>query len=495
MVANKRITAHEKRLRASLLRKAEQSARIHNSNHDRQYNQKLNKFSLMTSEEKIQHLGLENTTLTDADEGRPPSSSQEVLLSTLTGNDADEGRPPSSSQEVLLSTRSLPDKYSHRDHGHVTSVKDQETCGSCWAFAATGAFEGSYSSVTGVLKSFSAKELLDCTYPSNYKACKGGWYHRAWQYIKREGRFASERDIPYIRRQESCSKWHDKPNGIRNAKYVNYFRTHKTNWHWQLRQTIRSYTPAIAFTVEKDFYGYEVGHYDGCPTLKSVNHAIILVGYGPHFWEGKNSWGADWGDKGFVKFTRTIHNVCRILDYVMYPLVEKEERGEEDEPDAPSERDMVEVAGGKVTDSSDDIPVPTTVDGDDGSCTATNRTRLPYFRVNLGKTYRVHRVEIVTDKPASLVDSTVHIGTQGDFMDTEFGMIKEVEDGKAVLRSEDAVEGSWVYLELYRKWELILSVCEIRVFAAPTEEDEDDGTCPKGITLCPDGVCRHIHMC
>ena len=40
-----------------------------------------------------------------------------------------------------------------------------------------------------------------------------------------------------------------------------------------------------------------------------MNHAIIIVGYGEtedgiKYWVAKNSWGADWGDGGYIKFER-----------------------------------------------------------------------------------------------------------------------------------------------------------------------------------------------
>ena len=53
---------------------------------------------------------------------------------------------------------------------------------------------------------------------------------------------------------------------------------------------------------------------------QGLNHAVLVVGYTPTFWIVKNSWGAYWGDSGYIYMARNQNNLCGIADYPSYPI-------------------------------------------------------------------------------------------------------------------------------------------------------------------------------
>jgi cathepsin H len=85
---------------------------------------------------------------------------------------------------------------------------------------------------------------------------------------------------------------------------------------------------AVSFQVINGFSRYVSGVYkaDNCgTTTQDVNHAVLLTGYGidndMKFWNIKNSWGANWGNKGYFKIQRG-SNMCAIAQCNSYPLID-----------------------------------------------------------------------------------------------------------------------------------------------------------------------------
>lgn len=74
--------------------------------------------------------------------------------------------------------------------GGVTGVRNQGTCGACWAFAAVAAIESRLRIQTGQSWELSEQQLIDCANtdadPSYWSTgCEGGWPTHALNYASR----------------------------------------------------------------------------------------------------------------------------------------------------------------------------------------------------------------------------------------------------------------------------------------------------------------------
>mmetsp|Transcript_15644 Transcript_15644/g.11021 ORF Transcript_15644/g.11021 Transcript_15644/m.11021 type:complete len:99 (+) Transcript_15644:254-550(+) len=74
-----------------------------------------------------------------------------------------------------LPVEGIPELIDWRDLGAVTKVKDQGTCGSCYAFSAIGSFEGAWYLKHNELVEFSPQNAVDCSYDYENYGCMGGW--------------------------------------------------------------------------------------------------------------------------------------------------------------------------------------------------------------------------------------------------------------------------------------------------------------------------------
>ena len=70
-------------------------------------------------------------------------------------------------------TTSLPDSFDWREKGVVSSVKNQGTVGTCWAFSTVGNVEGQWAIAGNSVTSLSAEQLVDCDATYDPNKCVG----------------------------------------------------------------------------------------------------------------------------------------------------------------------------------------------------------------------------------------------------------------------------------------------------------------------------------
>jgi len=187
----------------------------------------------------------------------------------------------------------------------MTSIKDQASCGSCWAFASVGAMEAQYQIGKGnpnIGVDLSEQNILSCSGGS----CSG-WYLDSTLNFLRDSGTPDEACDPYSGTQTSCGSG-------RCADYMS--RIYKiTGWSWidtsasNIKNYIYTHGPVLVWMpVFSDFPWYDASFWQNYFYAHSTSgsysgHFVVIVGWndqGPgtadDYWIVRNSWGTSGGD-------------------------------------------------------------------------------------------------------------------------------------------------------------------------------------------------------
>lgn len=190
----------------------------------------------------------------------------------------------------------------------VTSVKDQGSCGSCWAFSALGSVEGRYNLMNNEVHDFAEQQLCDCDRKAilgliGNKGCKGGLMWKAMDYLKKHGA-DEETQYPYISGDGS-----DKLacNEVPSTSYTKGHTFIMTGEYSDLRLALTEGPVAIAVNAGQEcFRFYKKGILSDCAG-EALDHGVVAVGYtfdddlDTYVYFVKNSWGSRWGESGYVR--------------------------------------------------------------------------------------------------------------------------------------------------------------------------------------------------
>ena len=182
-----------------------------------------------------------------------------------------------------------------RRQGKVTPVRDQDGCGSCWAFGAMGAYEGSYLIRNSVGLDTAEQHVLNC---SGAGSCGGGWHSGVFDWMISNGN-GNETADPYTATDHACKPGVATP--YRAAAWGYVIPSGGIPTVAQTKAALCQHGPlTVAVYATPLFQAYAGGVFNEAETSHGINHDITLIGWDDSkgAWLIKNSWGTDWGETG-----------------------------------------------------------------------------------------------------------------------------------------------------------------------------------------------------
>jgi len=244
----------------------------------------------------------------------------------------------SASAAHLLSTTvsavDLPQEHSWSNLTSVQEVQDQGGCGSCWAFASAAVLRAHSEIWLKDPRKFSVQQIISCT--KNPKecggtgGCQGATAELAMDYVFQNG-CKTEKQLPYTQQEDQSSCPHslvqqsDEPmavgTGGASVGMVGWTKLPENKLHPLKVALVTKGPVAVSISAGQSWNQYDAGVLDDCPKDAIIDHAVVLFAYGEtkkpslvgddsvapaglKYWQLQNSWGFDWGEKGYIRMLR-----------------------------------------------------------------------------------------------------------------------------------------------------------------------------------------------
>jgi hypothetical protein len=188
------------------------------------------------------------------------------------------------------------------------------------AFASTAVVETCFKQQTNKLTTYSEQQYLECAFDyQGSMGCAGAPLHAYLKWAEGKRNLTASASYPYTAKRRNCkSDLLNNDGTLVSAAYYTYNGTEQLLQ--KLVATRSSVAAALWFNQESldAFIAYRGGGvFDGCTAGGRIlgGQAVAVVGYGQEggqdYWLLKNSWGPEWGEKGFMRLRRGV-GACQV---------------------------------------------------------------------------------------------------------------------------------------------------------------------------------------
>jgi len=249
---------------------------------------------------------------------------QKFFMGTKVDGAARIAAARTSAPTVSIS-KPIPASWNWTAQGAVTPIKNQQQCGSCWAFSTTGSTEGCHFLNTNTLIGLSEQNLVDCSQSQGNEGCEGGLMDDAFKYIIANGKggIDTESSYPYTAETGTCH-FSASNCGSTVTAYTDVTSGSETD----LLTAVAMAPVSVAIDASQpSFQSYTSGvYYEPECSSTQLDHGVLAVGWGMEggesgeaYWLVKNSWGTGWGMNGYIMMSRNRQNNCGIATMASYP--------------------------------------------------------------------------------------------------------------------------------------------------------------------------------
>jgi hypothetical protein len=234
-------------------------------------------------------------------------------------------------------------KYDLRQVQGVTPIRNQQECGSCWAFSAIASYESSYALKNKKMIDAAEQDLVNCI---DGTSCKnGGFPIVAFVEMVESGKkLLKETQAPYLNQEGNCQNvqgTYEASNfGIVDNIYIDPMAMMPTVN--EKKEAVYNHGAVscgvVAATAFVDYKGgvFQDQGFGNTPP----NHAVNIIGWDDNkgAWLVRNSWGTTWGENGYMWIKYNTNGIGRLAAWIDAKLLPEEKK---EEPLPPPTSDKV----------------------------------------------------------------------------------------------------------------------------------------------------------